>query len=58
VTTQRKNRLVFHCVVTYNLSARAQQGIWRVRIEDIDPPREVPGAASRILHQLELNEPK
>lgn len=35
------------------LSARAQQGIWRVRIEDIDPPREVPGAASRILHQLE-----
>ncbi len=35
------------------LSARAQNGVWRVRIEDIDPPREVPGAASRILHQLE-----
>ena len=34
------------------LQARAQRGSWRVRIEDIDPPREVPGAASRILQQL------
>lgn len=35
------------------LQARAKQGQWRVRIEDIDPPREVAGAAQRILRQLE-----
>ncbi len=35
------------------LQARAQGGKWLVRIEDIDPPREVAGAASRILSTLE-----
>ncbi|WP_261421114.1 tRNA glutamyl-Q(34) synthetase GluQRS [Serratia quinivorans] len=35
------------------LQARAQHGQWLVRIEDIDPPREVAGAADRILSALE-----
>jgi glutamyl-Q tRNA(Asp) synthetase len=32
--------------------ARAQGGIWLVRMEDLDPPREVPGAAAAILATL------
>ncbi len=35
------------------LDARAHNGKWLVRIEDIDPPREQAGAASAILHTLE-----
>ena len=35
------------------LMARSQQGEWWLRIEDIDPPREVPGAADAIRHSLE-----
>lgn len=36
------------------LQARSQQGLWRVRIEDIDPPREQPGAAANILRTLDI----
>lgn len=35
------------------LDARAHGGRWLVRMEDIDPPREVAGASGRILRQLE-----
>lgn len=35
------------------LEARRQGGLWELRIEDIDPPREVPGAGDRILRALE-----
>ncbi len=35
------------------LQARAQNGRWLVRIEDIDPPREQPGATAQILAGLE-----
>lgn len=35
------------------LCARRAAGEWLVRIEDLDPPRTVPGSADRILHALE-----
>ncbi|MCP6699890.1 tRNA glutamyl-Q(34) synthetase GluQRS [Pseudomonas donghuensis] len=35
------------------LDARAVGGIWLVRMEDIDPPREAPGAQAAILNTLE-----
>jgi glutamyl-Q tRNA(Asp) synthetase len=34
------------------LDARAHDGRWLLRIEDIDPPREMPGASDRILAAL------
>jgi glutamyl-Q tRNA(Asp) synthetase len=35
------------------LDARANRGRWLLRIDDIDPPREQPGATGDILHSLE-----
>ena len=37
------------------LDARAHGGEWLVRIEDIDPPREVAGASDAILRSLEAH---
>lgn len=37
------------------LDARAAGGSWLLRIEDIDPPREVPGAADSICRSLDVH---
>ncbi|MFL0803704.1 MAG: tRNA glutamyl-Q(34) synthetase GluQRS [Agarilytica sp.] len=40
------------CALASFLDAKHQHGTWRVRIEDIDPPREQPGATEAILESL------
>jgi glutamyl-Q tRNA(Asp) synthetase len=35
------------------LQAKSAGGQWLIRVEDIDPPREVPGSADRILEDLQ-----
>ena len=35
------------------LDTRSRNGVWLLRMEDLDPPREVPGAADDILRTLE-----
>lgn len=40
-------------VVGSFLEAKTRGGEWLVRIEDLDPPRTVPGAADDILHAIE-----
>jgi glutamyl-Q tRNA(Asp) synthetase len=37
------------------LDARHNNGAWLVRMEDLDPPREEPGAADRILRSLQCH---
>ena len=37
------------------LDARAQNGQWLLRIEDLDPPREQPGAADAIIRSLKAH---
>lgn len=37
------------------LDAKAEGGTWLIRMEDIDPPRQQPGAEDIILHQLEAH---
>jgi len=34
------------------LQAKSQNGIWLIRVEDLDPPREVAGSAERIISDL------
>lgn len=40
------------CALASYFDAKAHQGLWQVRIEDIDPPREPQGAADAIIDCL------
>jgi len=37
------------------LDARSNKGLWLVRMDDLDPPREEPGAAQDILRSLQIH---
>lgn len=45
---------LYTAVASY-LDARARQGQWLLRIEDLDPPREQPGATASIIRSLEAH---
>jgi glutamyl-Q tRNA(Asp) synthetase len=35
------------------LQARSQGGVWLIRVEDVDPPREIAGSAERMITDLQ-----
>ncbi len=42
------------CAIASFIDAKANNGIWKIRIEDIDPPREIPGIAQHQVDTLRL----